>query len=293
MSVKGARASRAGGERGQGKRRGRYRAGHRAHGTLMPLVSHILRLRSRGALIWGAALGLYAAALVASFLSFDDPRQMEQIMQAYPEGMLEAFGISDMGTIEGYLAGQVFNLAPLALAFFPILVCAGAIAGAEERGTLDVLLGNPLPRWQIVVGTFLAAAISLLAVVAIMGVIMWGTAILVDVGLSLGASAMAVLNLWPTCVFFGALALLCSAIFHRRSLAIAVPAVVMVAMYLVDALGRVSEDVEALRPASVFYHYGSAIEDGIDWPSFVGVTAVALALVLLAELAFRRREIYT
>ena len=272
--------------------------GHRARGTLAPLVSHVLRLQSRGASVWGLALGLYAAALIASFLSFGDPRQMEQIMQAYPKGMLEAFGISDMGTIEGYLAGQVFNLAPLALAFFPILSLSGAIAGAEERGTLDVLLGNPLPRWQLVVGSFVATALSLLGIVAVMGAVMWVTAVLVEVDLSLGASVEAVLNLWPACVFFGALALLCSALLHRRSLATAVPAVVLLfAMYLMDALGRVSEDLEGLRPASVYYYYyyyyyGSAIEGGIEWSSFAGVTAVALLLVVLAAFAFSRRDIY-
>lgn len=116
--------------------------------------------------------------------------------------------------------------------------------------------------------------------------------VLVDVDLSFRASAEAVLNLWPPCLFFGALALLSSALFHRRSLATAIPAVVLFAMYLMDALGRVSEDLEGLRPASVFYYYGSAIEDGIERSSFVGVTAVALLLVLLAVFAFSRRDIY-
>lgn len=292
MSARGVReAPRRRGEERRGERR-RHRMGHRARGTLAPLVSHILRLQSRGALIWGLVLGLYAAALVASFLSFGDPQQMEQIMQAYPKGMMEAFGLSDMSVIQGYLAGQVFNLAPLALAFFPILTLSGAIAGAEERGTLDVLLGNPLPRWQLVVGSFVATALSLFGIVAVMGAVMWVTAVLVEVDLPLAASVEAVLNLWPTCVFFGALALLCSALFHRRSLATAVPAVVLFVMYLMDALGRVSEDLEGLRPASVFYHYGSAIEHGIEWSSFAGVTAVTLLLVALAAFAFSRRDIY-
>src|SRR3712207_6870721 len=53
-------------------------------------------------------------------------------------------------------------LVPLALAFFPILASAGAIAGAEERGTMDVLLSNPIPRWQLVAGSFAATGLSLL-----------------------------------------------------------------------------------------------------------------------------------
>jgi ABC-2 type transport system permease protein len=267
--------------------------GHRSRGTLFALVFQTVRLQFRGAFIWGVVLGLYSAAIVATFPTFGDMEQMDQLIQAYPEGMREAFNIEDLGTPEGFLDSQVFSFAPLALAFFPILASAGAIAGAEERGTIDVLLGNPLPRWQLVVGSFVATGLSLLGIVALVGLFTWGTAVLFDVDLSLRTIAGAVLNFWPTCLFFGGLAMLCSAVFHRRVLAIAIPGVVLFATYLVDVLGRVSEDLEDLRPTSVFYYYGSAIKDGIDWANFGGVTLVALVFVLLAVLAFRRRDIYT
>jgi ABC-2 type transport system permease protein len=267
--------------------------GHRSRGTLFALVFQTVRLQFRGAFIWGVVLGLYSAAIVATFPTFGDMEQMDQLIQAYPEGMREAFNIEDLGTPEGFLDSQVFSFAPLALAFFPILASAGAIAGAEERGTIDVLLGNPLPRWQLVVGSFVATGLSLLGIVALVGLFTWGTAVQFDVDLSLRTIAGAVLNFWPTCLFFGGLAMLCSAVFHRRVLAIAIPGVVLFATYLVDVLGRVSEDLEDLRPTSVFYYYGSAIKDGIDWANFGGVTLVALVFVLLAVLAFRRRDIYT
>jgi ABC-2 type transport system permease protein len=233
----------------------------RTHGrgssrTLIALVVHTIRLQRRGALIWGVMLGLYSAAIVATFPTFGDVEQMDQLMQAYPEGMRGAFNIEDLGTPDGFLDSQVFSLAPLALAFFAILACAGAIAGAEERGTIDVLLGNPLPRWQLVAGNFLATALSLLAIVAVVGLSTRGTAVLFDVDLPLRATAEAVFNLCPICPFFGGLALLCSALFHRRSLAVAIPGVLLFATYLVEVLGRVSDELEDLRPASVFYYYG-------------------------------------
>jgi ABC-2 type transport system permease protein len=265
----------------------------RRWGTLLALVWHILRLQRRGALIWGLVLGLYGAAIVATFPTFGAAEQMDQLVRMYPEGMRVAFNIEDMGTPEGFLDSQVFSLAPLALAFFPILACAGAIAGAEEQGTLDVLLGNPLPRWQLVAGTFLATALSLLAIVVVVGLLTYGTAALFDVDVPLLTTAEAVLNLWPACLFFGGLALLCSALFHRRALAVALPAGVLFAAYLADVLGEVSDDLEDLRPASVFYYYGSAIKDGIDWGNFAGLTLAALLLALLAALAFSRRDIYT
>lgn len=273
----------------------RKEAGRSApRGTLFALVSHTVRMQLRGATIWGVVLGLYSAVIVASFTAFEqDAEQLNQLLEAYPQGLLDAFGITDLGDVENYMNSQVFILAPLALAFFPILAGSGAIAGAEERGTIDVLLSNPLPRWQLVAGSFAATAVSLLWIVALTGLLTWGTAVLVDVDLSLGATADAVLNMWPVCLLFGGLALLCSAIFHRRALAVAIPGFLLFAMYLIDTIGRASEDLEGLRPASVFYYYGSAIEEGIDWTNFGGVTLVALVLVLLAALAFWRRDIYT
>jgi ABC-2 type transport system permease protein len=214
-------------------------------------------------------------------------------MEAYPKGLMEAFGINDLADPANYMQSQVFGFVPLALAFFTIMVLSGAIAGAEERGTIDILLGNPLPRWQLVIGNFLAAAVSLLGICAIVGLLTWGTAVLIDVELSFRQVAEAVLNLWPISLLAGALALLCSARFHRRGLAIAIPAFLLFGMYLLDTIGRASEDLEDLRPISVFYYYGSAIENGIDWADFGSITLVALVLVLLAVLVFRRRDIYT
>ncbi len=279
------------------RRRGRGRHAARRTtplATLAALTLEATKLRTRGVLIWGAALGLYSAALVASFTTFSgNAEQMNQLLDSYPQGMKDAFGIADLGDVENYMNSQVFMLAPLALAFFPILVAAGTIAGAEERGTIDVLLGNPIPRWQLVVGNFASVAVSLLGILVLMGVLTWTAAVLMDVDLSIESTAAAALNMWPLCLLFGALAMLCSALFHRRALAIGIPAFVLFAMYLLDTIGRVSSDLEDLRPVSAFYYYGSAIEDGIHWPSFGGLALAALALVALATFAFRRRDIYT
>ena len=271
---------------------------YRSRWTLFTLIFHTIRLQRRSMVIWGVALGSLSLMTVGFFPSLEDQGdQLNKLVESYPPEMRDLFGMgegTDLATIEGFLASQVFSfMAPLALAFFPILASAGAIAGAEERGTIDVLLGNPIPRWQLVVGKFVGTAISTVGIVAILGLFTWVPAVLLDIGLSIRYTAEAVLNLWPLCLFFGGLAMLCSALFHRRVLAIAIPGAVLIAMYFVNALGNTVEDLEDTQPFSVFHYYGSAIEHGIDWTDFGGVTLAALVLVLLAVLAFRRRDIYT
>src|SRR3569623_2914117 len=151
--------------------------------------------------------------MVASFTAIEGrAAQLNRLIEAYPKGILEAFGITDLRNPTNYLQSQFLGLAPLALSFFPILALANAIAGAEERGTIDVLLGNPLPRWQLVAGSFLATALSLLGICAFVGLITWATATLVDVDLSWREITAGVLTLWPITIAFGSLALLCSAL---------------------------------------------------------------------------------
>ena len=280
------------------RRRHREKRRHAAKGrtpggALFALITHTARMQFRSVIVWGLSLGLYSAAIVATFTTMD-AGQMDRIADSLPEGMREAFSLTDLSTIEGLLDVRVFGfIFPLALTFFPILALSGAIAGAEERGTIDVLLGNPVRRWQLVVGNFVATAVSLLGILAISGLSTWATALLEDVDLTLGRTAGAFLNLWPFCLFFGGIAILCSAIFHRRSLAIAVPGFLLVGSYLIDVIAKVSEDLEGLRDYSIFSYYGSAIKDGIDWTDFGGITSCTFVLVLLTVFAFQRRDIYT
>lgn len=279
-------------------RRHRHARRRARGGTLLALALHVLRLQLRSVMVWGLSLGLLSVITVASFPALEEQAPaINELIESYPPEMRELFGAgegTDLTTIEGFLASQVFSfMAPLALAFFPILASANAIAGAEERGTIDVLLGNPIPRPQVVVGNALATGLSLLGILAILGLATDASAVAFGVELSPATTAEASLNMWPLCAFFGGLAMLCSALFHRRLLAIAIPGAFLLASYFVNALGNAVETLEDARPFTPFYHYGSAIEDGIRWASFGGLALAAALLVLLAAVAFSRRDIYT
>jgi ABC-2 type transport system permease protein len=66
---------------------------------------------------------------------------------------------------------------------------------------------------------------------------------------------------------------------------------VLVAMYVVDLVGRLDPDLSGVRYISVFKYYGNAIEDGIDPLAFAGVVVVAALLAALGALLFDRRDI--
>ena len=263
---------------------------------LLALTGQDVSLRARGVLIWGIILGALGALFVAISPTLTGNPGMGELLKSMPQAMLDLFGYGAGGfsTVEGILDGEMLGfMVPLAISIFAILAASSALAGAEEEGTMDVLMGNPISRGQLVVSRFLSVMVLVLGIVAIMGLITWITALIAGVDLSLKSMAAGSLSLWPLAIFFGGLAMLCSAIFHRRLLAIAIPLALLVVMYFVDGLANSVEFLKSIQPLSAFYYYGSAIQNGIDWTNFAGLTAVTPALVGLAMLIFRRRDIYT
>ena len=263
---------------------------------LLTLTGQDMGQRVRGMVVWGMILGALGALFVAIWPTFkDDIGGMEEMMSSMPPAMREMLGFGEgaFSSVEGFIGGEMLNfLAPLALAFFPILVASSALAGAEEEGKIDVLMGNPVSRWQIVVSRFLSAAVLLFGIVTIMGLLTWITAVIVDVDLAFRSTAAASVSLWALCILFGGLALLMSAILHRRFLALAIPGALLIVMYFVNGLASSVDFFETIQPLSAFNYYGSAIEDGLDWGNFAVLTGATAVLVVLAVVIFQRRDIY-
>jgi ABC-2 type transport system permease protein len=259
---------------------------------LRALTAHLLRTQAVSVLIWGLSLGLLDVLTVISYPAFKG--SIKDTLNHMAPAARAMFGIQGSGTsLESWLALNTFNLiAPLALAFFPILIGARAIAGREERQSMDLLLSNPLPRWVLMAATALSMAIGLLGILFLFGLLTWLPAAPMGLHLTVASVAAAVLNLWPLCLWFGALALLCSALLRRSALAVAIPGALLIAMYVGEALGSMSPSMGFLRAVSLFHYYGSAVEHGMPWASFVVISVLALALTVMAGFAFYRRDIY-
>jgi ABC-2 type transport system permease protein len=266
------------------------RASHRPNRLLVELP-HLIRKHYRGMLFWTIGVTLYTALIVSTFPALQDTGALD--VSQYPESMREAFNLQSMNTIEPYLSSQVYNYLPLVLMFIPITIFAGAIAGAEERGALDILFGNPLPRRTYVAAYWLAVAIMMLGLLVVLGAVAWVVAVALDVDLSLGESMSAALNVFPITMAAGGIALALSAAVRSKAIAVGVPAALMFLMYLADIVGKISGRFAAVRDASVFKAYGDPLQEGMPWIGAAVLVAIAIALAALAIPLFQRRDIYT
>jgi ABC-2 type transport system permease protein len=257
------------------------------------LVAYQMRRRARSIVIWGVALGALGALYVALFPTMSGI--LEQYMEQAPEGMRQYLGeIEGSMTIEQWLGIEFVNgLIPIALPFMVMAIGARAVAGREERKTLDLLLCNPVPRWRVIAAAAGTMALSLACVLVITWILTCVAAPLAGVDLSPTRLAAGLAALWPMCLVFGALALLASALVRRAFLAIVIPSVVLVAMYVIDSLGTMSKSVEPIRVVSLFYHLGRPLEGDFPWTGALLSVLAVCVLGFAAGAAFARRDIYT
>lgn len=259
--------------------------------TLRIYTGHLLGRLSRTGIWWVIGLAIYNGLLVMTYPSFRESGLLA--IENFPKGILEAFGVEDLTKIEPYLDARLFGTLPLVLAFFPVLVFANAIAGAEERGALDILLGNPLPRRNVVLANWIAMAVVMIGILFISAGLTWGSAVIVDVDLDPGDTFRAMLNLFPITMFFGSFALALSAKIRQRGLVIGISFAVIFLMYLLDIIGRISPTWENVHWISAFRFYRSAMTAPVLWLETGVLVGANLALVTLAVVLFNRRDIYT
>jgi ABC-2 type transport system permease protein len=257
---------------------------------LAALIATHLSDRRRSLLAWGLPLGLMSAFIVGIFPSVED--SISEAVQGYPEGLKEAFGIGQLSNVEQYLQAEMLSLiVPLALGYLAVRAVASGLSGAAESGRLDVLLSAPVSRLRLCAAGFLATAIELAAVLAVTWLLTLVGSVVFGAGLSVGDAAAGFANIWPLALLFAGLGIIASGFSLRTSVVTGSVAGVLVAMYVIDLVGKLDPGLDWVRYASVFKYYGNAIEDGIEPFAFCGVTLVAALLAATGAWLFDRRDI--
>jgi len=252
-------------------------------------VAH-LSSRRRSLLSWGLPLGLMSGFVVAIYPSIE--AALSKAVQSYPSGLKEAFGIGQLSSVEQYLQAEMLSLiVPLSVGYLAVRAVASGLSGAAEEGRLDVLLSAPLARWRLVAAGFAATAVELAAVLALAAVLTMLGSVIGGAGLSAGRAAAGFAEVWPLALLFAGLGVIASGFSLRTAVVTGSVAGVLVAMYVIDLIGKLDPSVSGVRYASVFKYYGKAIDNGIDPLAFVGITAVATALAALGALLFERRDL--
>jgi ABC-2 type transport system permease protein len=248
----------------------------------------------RGIIGWSLGIAAVGVLYAGFYPSMANP-DMAAAMEAFPEGMLDALGFADITSPAGYLAGTTYGLlGPVLMIIFASILGAGALAGEEEAGRLDVLLAHPIDRWSVLV----QRAGALLVALAVAGIALFlvmtaaaGPAQYEEIGaVNLGAATVQLVLLGA---FFGALALSVGALTGRRAMALAVAAIVGIATYFANTLGPSVDAIAWSRNVSPFRYYsgGQPLVNGWQLSDGLVLLLAAAVMVAIGVVGFRRRDI--
>lgn len=212
-------------------------------------------------------------------------------LPAAMQGFLGEAG--DLSSPEGFLTAEFFSWIPLLLITLAIIGGSAAFAGEEGAGTMDLLLAQPIKRWQLVVAKSAALLLSI-AIAALTGLAGYAAGFpLVDIDISFGRVAAAVVYMIPLAWLFAGLTLFASAAMSSRSAAAMLVTGYLVLSYFVQVLSEASPVLDDIRRLSPFY-WGDAsrvLLGGFDWLRAGVFTAITLAAIGLAVWAFERHDI--
>ena len=257
-----------------------------------------LRDLRRGFAWWALGLAGMVAMQVSVYPTVRDDSGFADLTENYPEVLQDLFGFGaeqfDYTSAAGYLGIELFSLVvPLLLIIAAVATGAGAIAGEEDRGTLELLLSMPLGRRRVTAEKLLAMAAEIVALGVVLLLALWIGVLVIDMGLSFTHLAAAATGAVLLAVGFGAIALLVGAATGSRGAAVGVSAALAVAAYLINSLAALVSQLEGVQKLTPFYHYEAPdpLRQGFSAGHLAVLLAIAAGAAVAALLVVDRRDI--
>jgi len=271
-------------------------ASNRKEVTLFTIFRNALA-RYRGQILgWGLSLAALCLVMTGFYDTIAAQKdQYMKLLENYPKEMLAFLGTSDfmeMFTPAGYLNMEYFSYMTIIIGIFAIVAGSSMLAGDEESGTLDLVLGHPVSRTALFAGRALAFLVAIIGIL----VLNWIGFLIGIPGSGLGLSAIEIarpfVSLFAVLMIFGTLALVLSMLLPSRRMAAMISGILMVASFFITALAKIDANLEKVAKISpINYYQGGLAIDGVKWGWAAGLVGVSLLFVLIAWWRFERRDI--
>jgi ABC-2 type transport system permease protein len=223
------------------------------------VLLRFLKDRRRLILWWCVGLGAGVLLSIAFYPSFKQQGEaLDEMMKDLPEGLKAlagAQGSVSLTSPEGFLNSQVFvQVLPIALLVLAIGAGARAIAGAEDDGTLELLLANPVTRVRVAVERYIAAMLNVIIVALVASAVLVGLGPVFELDIPVSNYIGACAAVTCFAILHGTIAFAVGAIMGGRGMAIAVSSAIAVGGFIL--FGLVSGDVlEPLRFITPWWWY--------------------------------------
>jgi ABC-2 type transport system permease protein len=223
------------------------------------------------------------------------------------QALMGGESIDLMRPLDRVSIGYVHPLAQTLLCVWAVGRSAGAIAGEIDRGTMELLLAQPVPRWRLVLAHLGVDLLTIPVLCLSLWAGTWAGAWLtgqLDLPADRGGIdplvfAPALLNAALLLFAISGYSLWVSSLGRFRGRVLGAAVLLTLVQFLVNVIGQLLEGWAFLRPYTVFYYYQPQpmaltpdwYAQAVIWERLGVLLAVGTAGYLLALWTFSRRDL--
>ncbi len=254
-----------------------------------------------GIFAWGCGFGILALATAVGWAkAYPDAASRTALAEQLRGGLSTAEVLygepHHLDQLGGFVEWRALGLAPVIFGLFAIISATGVTRGAEERGTIEVVMASPGTRSRVTLEQVAALLASIvLACLATALILLPAGALAGEDNLGALHVAGAAANLASSAALFGAAGLLAAQLLPRRRTAALGATIFMFASHFTNTLPLVVPSLNAVRYVSPLYlsSHSSPLSTGhVEWLALAGVAAEATAVGAVAFVLSQRRDIF-
>lgn len=259
---------------------------------MLETVRYESEQRLPGSLVLAVGLAAFAAMMVLIAPGLLGEVDMAALAEQLPPAFVEAFDLELMGTIEGFLAIELYQFLWLVgLGAYVAYSAGSTIAGDVETGRIDTLLAAPISREHLLAEKYLALLTPILfANVAVFSVVFAGTRFVGEPIAAADLVAVHALSL-PYFLCCGAFGMLASVAAPGRVVAEGIAAGGVVGTFLLDTVAQSSDRTWLGTVAPMRYYEPTAILTASEYDLADAGILLAATVLLLAGSALWFREV--
>lgn len=217
---------------------------------------------------------------------------IDALLEQLPPALVDEMGLEFMGTLEGFIALELYQYVwLLGLGAYIAYSAAGTIAGDIETNRMDALLAAPISRRRLLVEKYLALLTPILVVNVIVFAVVYGASLVIDEPFVIADLLAVHLLSLPYLLACGAVGMLASVAAPRRLLAEGIAAGVIVGTFLLQFLvSETSLDVLGASTPMAYYDPLTILTSSEYDLAGAGIL-LAAAVVLVAASAWLFEEV--
>lgn len=252
------------------------------------------RIKGTAALTVGIAI--LSLVFVAFFPSLDGADvDIDAMLDAYPPAVQEAFGITTLSTIEGFLAVEIYQFVwLLLLGLYFAYSAGGLIADDVERDRMDLILSLPVSRSRVLGEKFVSLLVPILALNFVVPIAVFGGVLAIGQSIDPVDLAMVHLLSVPYLLACAAIGLVLSVLLDRADVAKRIAIATVFVLFLIESISASTEGLEWVGYLSPTHYYDPTailVEGTYDLTGAAVLLGAICVLVLVGRFGFTRADI--